>query len=238
MTPFGGPQLNGAVWVNTRTSHAGGGDVNLYTCPAGKRCFMFATWCGNPTESQITVQNEVKVIGSNRYWVTNTGGVLTYGTTYHRSAAFVLEAGEIAAVHTSAPGLNCVASTLNYDSSSPLFTPRRVVWESGDNTIYTCCTAGHSSAVQIAQGVGVNGISGDETFNYQNLSGSPAKMVLDFVPKGVSPGAGTHMAAAVVPSGPNLYAPMMQAAFGPGDSVSVHTNQSGAQIGWLTIMEY
>jgi hypothetical protein len=236
LVPFGGMQLPSGAWKKSLWSHLGKGEIKLYACPANTRCFLFSTTCHNTTGDPITFLTGVNVEGT--FWVTNTPVVLPAGESGLRSAAFVLEPGEAAAVESSASGMNCVVSTLEFPITVPFYTPRVTQFAKGDNTIYQCCAAGRTAGVMLAQGAFVNGISGDENMNYVNRSGKAASIRVNFVPNGMSPGLANQVFFAHSIADGVFHAPHMEYAFEKGDKLTINSSQAGRQMAWITIMEY
>lgn len=141
-TAFQGLPLTNASFPAIRGYALALGNVDLYTVPAGKRLLVISGGGMNPTTTPANIvwYFEVKISGTYYRLMTSITTVATGGggtNTSSGSIDYILEAGEVLAVNSSALGMNLSASVVLFDATSPMRSVKLIAPASGDNLLYT-----------------------------------------------------------------------------------------------------
>lgn len=185
-TGFGAPVAN-AILRNVFLSNAGSGDVDLYTCPANKRCAFGGSGVWNSAGTTTTFRFQIKISGSYYRLAANaTVNTVTFSGSGNPNN-YIAEAGEIISINTSQAGLNVWLRVLEFDNTSPLRTYKLTNPVSGDNTLYT---------VPAAKSAETGSANGPGSVSYSNASGSARTLTLFCVPSGGSSATGNKVQAA------------------------------------------
>ena len=239
--------IGGAVPLrNAKPVRIGGGnlpagDNDLYTVPAGRRCYITISQnCFfNPTGAAISTQAKVKVDGTY-YTMTGTNVGANAGITLSNiGGAIVLEAGESFAVSTAAAGLNVRMQAFEFSADTPFFSPRLYSVTAGPNTLYivpegkTACYGLGFNTASARNGVGA-------AFGLNSVMGryTGAAVTLHDVPQGATISAGTQTTTAG-PSGTAI-AFQFNAAFtsNEGDALVFDASASSSDaLLWANVFE-
>jgi hypothetical protein len=250
--PASGPVYAGAGWptlpnfkgVPIFSSNAGTGDVDLYTVGTGRRAVcVFSAW--NSTASSITFYPEVKI--SSTYYAVNSKTTLASTATASTTAGLfdiILEAGQKCSVNTTGTGLNINGTAYTWDvAGSNLKSSVITSFINGDNTVYTCCGAGYTTAFVVGHVASIfNTAATTSLLSGWNNTAGTLTYHWNFVPSGGSAGTSNQITAAIssaATSGtPVTFGSNMFMAFASGDLVSVNgTSTNAAQIGWVNVVE-
>lgn len=230
-----GAFLPGVKFPSGFLGNAGSGNVDLYTCPAGKRASVSYISCFNSAGTTTTIQPEIYVSGTY-YKIGNTSTVATtaQGNLLVGKQAIILEAGEKISVNTSQAGMNFWANIVEFDNTAPIKTGKILTLSNGNNTLYTC-PAG-KKAVTLDFDLCVNYEL--QKFLYFNNSGGSRTITWYAVPNGSSPGTSNTMGNETVNSGLAAARKIGAVMLNAGDFIVVNTTAGTAtQTAWVNVME-
>ena len=221
-------RLTSQTFPNAIAGNIASGNVDLYTCPAGKRAIVNQVTLTNTTGVTVTSYMQMKVSGT--YYRLATNSVISTGTDVSlQSFSLVLEAGESLAINTNNAGLNVFPQIIEFDNTVKTKTVKILSVTSGDNTIYTVPsgkTAFLLTAAPFRNGVG--------TIYYANTSGTTATFTFN-IASGTSSSSSNRIrssstgAATVGSYSTGVMIPT-------GYSVLVNTNQTGGHA-WVSVIE-
>jgi hypothetical protein len=220
-------------------SNAGSGNIDIYTCPAGRRaCITYIIGYNNA--GTTTTFYPVIYVGGTYYRIGGQANAATtaqgqvMNTSAPTAVLIMLEAGERIGVNTTQAGMNFWANIVEFDSTAPIKSSKVVSLANGNNTIYTCPVG--KKAVLIDQWMALNFTL--KKVYYFNNSASSANIIWYAVPNGGSPGSTNQIATETVSSG------AVSARLGggwmlnAGDSVVCNTNVATAtQTAWVNVLE-
>lgn len=134
-------------------------------------------------------------------------------------------------------GLNLVGIIYLFDNTSPLKTVDITTFVNGNNTVYACCSAGHTTAVDAGFSSLFNS-SASAGFTISNLTGGSLTYSANFVPSGSSVLSTNQVYSATINGSSTITGgAALNAVFNFGDLVSVNTTSTGKQIAWITVFE-
>lgn len=234
-----GVYLPGVKFPAAFVSNAGSGNVDMYTCPAGKRaCVTYITGYNNA--GTTTTMYPILYVSGTYYRIGGAGNAatLSQGQVMNLSAptsvSIILEAGEKIGVNSTQAGMNLWANIVEFDNTAPIRSSKVVSLSNGNNTIYTCPTG--KKAILLDPWITVN-FTLKKVF-YFNNSGSSANIIWYAVPNGGSPGSTNQLATETVNSttvSSRLGGGVMLNA---GDSIVCNTNVASAtQTAWVNVVE-
>jgi hypothetical protein len=230
--------LPGLAVRSIKVTTSATGDVDLYTCPANKKAFLYSVNLFNGSSSSANVYLEAK-IGSVYYPIGTLASILN-GVSGIRvpSTPFVIEAGEKFAFSTSQEPFNAIGMVLEFDDTAEIKTARLTSLTLGDNVLYTC--PGGKSAITVNNSFSPGG-STNSCLSYYNASGISRAFKAHVVASGGTAGTTNQIAFNNVSSGPGSANPQAAAAiFGlnAGDFVNINTDSGDAtQFAWITVVE-
>lgn len=234
-----GVWLPGLKFPSGFVSNAGSGNVDIYTCPTGKRAIITYIYAYNTAGTTTTMYPVIYVSGTY-YRIGGSANVATLsnGQVLNLSAPtsswIILEAGEKIGVNTTQAGLNLYANVMEFDNTAPLKTSKVVSMGNGNNTIYTC-PAGKKALI-LDQWVGIN-LSMKKLY-YFNNSGLSNAITWYAVPSGGSTGSTNQLATETVN---NATLSVRQGGgwmLNAGDFLVCNTPTGTAtQTGWINVWE-
>ncbi len=234
-----GVYLPGLKFPSAFVSGAGSGNIDMYTCPTGKRAIVTYIIAYNTAGTSTTIFPNLNVSGTY-YRIGGAGSVAAGGNgqvlnlSAPTSSVIILEAGEKIGVNTTQAGCNLFANIMEFDNTAPLKTSKVVSMGNGNNTIYTC-PAG-KKAVILDQWVALN-LSLKKLY-YFNNSGSSNSIVWYAVPNGGSTGATNQLQTETVS---NATLSVRQGGgwmLNAGDFLVCNTPTGTAtQTGWVNVWE-
>lgn len=130
------PRLDNAYVATVQAVTTASGDLDLFTCPTGKRAYVYSMYQWDTTGSTITHYYEVKSGGS--YYRLTTNATTTTLAQNAVVVGFILEGGESIAINATAGGLIVNGSITVFDSTSNVKTAKVLTTSTGNNTVYTC----------------------------------------------------------------------------------------------------
>jgi hypothetical protein len=164
--------------------NAGTGDIDLFTCPTGKRCHLRQFVASNTTAGTLTWTPKVKIAGT--YYRFASALTLTTGNSSNVIEPYIMEAGQVAAVTTNGNGLNLWVYAIEFPDSIPLKSVTLTSFSAGDNIIYTV------PAGKTAFPIGVTNSSNGPLL-YGNDSGANRTAIFHQVPNGSSTSTATRL---------------------------------------------
>jgi hypothetical protein len=227
--------LPGATFKRVITGNVASGDVDLYTGATGKRTLIASMAVFNPTAGPISFNPEVKLSGTY-YRLQNVSTNAPAGQSAQDNQAFfpfVLEAGDIISINTSALGLNVFLKMIEYPSSYRVYSPRLTSFAASTNTLYT--VPANSSASILGGWSTVP--SGTGYCNVTNQTGVTVTYAVHVVPSGNSPGS-TNQAdgQAMTTLHGNQYECFQTIT--AGDFIDItSTSATAGQFAWVTVAE-
>jgi hypothetical protein len=237
---IGWPPFSGFTVSKIHIENAGSGDITLFTVPAGKRAIAALIYY-NSAGTTTTFFDEVKINGAGAFRRLRSNLTAATNAVNSSGEVIIMEAGDVYALNTSQAGMNVFGEVLTFDNTSGLKSPRLTTMTSGNNTLFTCCSAGKTIAYAIGTPSYFFGSSNAPLGSYVNTTGGTLSYSWNIVNSGGSPGTAnkllpvtstlTNVGNVVVLSGMVLTT---------GDFVSVNTTGSGAgndQLAWIVIME-
>lgn len=220
-------------------SNAGSGNVDIYTCPAGKRAFITYI-IGYNTAGTTTTFYPIIYVSGTYYRIGGQANAATtaQGQVMNTSAPtavwLMLEAGERIGVNTTQAGMNFWANIVEFDTTAPIKTSKVVSLANGNNTIYTCPVG--KKAVLMDQWMALN-FTLKKVF-YFNNSVSSANIVWYAVPNGGSPGSTNQLATETVSTATVSSRLGGGVMLNAGDFIVCNTNVATAtQTGWVNVWE-
>jgi hypothetical protein len=213
-----GAFLPGTKFVSAFVSNAGSGNVDLYTCPSGKRAMVNLVTVFNTAGTSTNVYPAIYVSGTYyKFGSTLANGSNAIGTIVSSIRSIILEAGERLAINTSQAGINVWPNIVEFDNTVGIKTAKVLNPSSGNNTLYT-------SAAK---------------FQYFNNSGGAAVTAWYSVPFGGSAGSSNVIGTeASLSSGSNQLRLFGSCVLTPGDFIVFNTSTGTAgQIAWANVWE-
>jgi hypothetical protein len=248
-TPSGGGSLpsimavlgfTGGKFVAEGVYGATGTPIDLYTVPAGKRCFIAGSHVYNNSGGTITGSFGWQVYVNGAYYVIGTPSVnpINNSNTGGIVKGIVLEAGEKIAFNASASGISARFRGIEFDDTVRFYSPRLYTVTSGQNTLYTCPSGYNATHFNPFRTNNSNDI---EPYAGYQSSGGNVSYQPHIVPSGGTPettnsvGAATTFSNNIV-NGPSTYS--LYLAYNSGDFLSISSNSSHAsQWLWSLVLE-
>lgn len=209
------------------------GDVDLYTCPTGRKALIYALGLFNPTIGAITYISQL-VIGATRYRISanNSLGPGAHGNTLGANTTVLLNATDKFGVNTTALGLNITVAVIEFDMAFPIQRAQLLALTGGTpDTLYTCPPGKTavpfvlSAVPQITSGL------------YSNASGAGRTIAFWQVPSGGTAGD-TNKVLAATPANNAIANPNLDAPLAAGDKLQIQSDAGTAtQIVWANILE-
>lgn len=230
-----GVYLPGVKFPSAFVSNAGSSNVDMYTCPAGKRaCVSYII--GYNTAGTTTTIFPVLYVSGTYYRIGGAGNAATTAQTQVlvTNQAIILEAGERIGVNTTQAGMNLWANIVEFDNTAPIKSSKVVNMSNGNNTVYTCPSG--KKAITLDQWFKTNFTL--KKFFYFNNSGNSASLTWYGVPNGGSPGSTNQIGTETVTTGSASARLIGGLILSAGDSIVVNTNVgTGTQTAWINVME-
>jgi hypothetical protein len=224
-----------SVNVSVLTSDLATGDIDLYLCPANKRCLTGTISVFNSTGFSVTSHLQAKIGGA--YFRTTANLVSGNGTLGTMQGNYILEAGESLAINTNiaATGYNLAGQIVQYDNTAALASKKLAGLGNGDNTVYT--VPGGNSASNVS-GNAIYSIPQGSVF-FANDAGGARTIHWNLVPSAGTPATTNQMTPALSVSASILEASILPTSLTAGQFVSVNVNVGTAtQLAWVNVLEY
>lgn len=215
--------------------NASSGNVDLYTCPSGKRAMVNYITLYNTAGTSTTVFPQIYVSGTY-YKISGSGSVSasTTGALMNNNKAIILEGGERISVNTTQAGMNVWANIVEFDNTAAIKTSKILNPSSGTTTVYTCPAGKNAFNIDISF---TANYSQYKCF-YFNNTGSSASTTWYCVPSGGSAGTNNIIGTETVNSGANQIRNFGSAILTPGDFFAFNTTIGTAgQIAWVNVWE-
>lgn len=228
VAPITNERLTAQTFPNAIAGNIGSGDIDIYTCPVGKRAIVNMITLSNTAGTTTTYFMQLKV--SSVYYRISSSATLTAGTSTNlQSYSLILEAGESLSINTSQAGLNVFPTIIEFPNTAKSRTIKNLSIVSGDNTIYTVPsgkTAILLSATTIRAGTGaiqyVNTSASTATYSMHISSSTSSASTNRFASSSLTTLlAGTQSIGTMIPS---TY------------SIVLNTNQTGG-IAYVSVIE-
>lgn len=230
---YGGSALSGAKFINVQQGNVGTGDIDLYTCPAGKRAALFGCSLYNANALTVTSFLEIKVSGVY-YQVAASATTATTASLIPNQLVPIIEAGEGFAINLNRTTINVFGRVLEFDNTSCLKSSRILALANGNNTLYTVTTG--KTGFILGQANNLFSTTG-HIFVYNN-SGNIRSYTPYNVPFGGSPGS-TNQCFVTGNGGNNtqtLYVTPL--TMNSGDFIVLNTSSGAAtQTAWVNVVE-
>jgi hypothetical protein len=231
-----GAFLPGTKFVSAFVSNAGSGNVDLYTCPSGKRAMVNLVTVFNTAGTSTNVYPAIYVSGTYyKFGSTLANGSNAIGTIVSSIRSIILEAGERLAINTSQAGINVWPNIVEFDNTVGIKTAKVLNPSSGNNTLYTC-PSGKNAYFLDTRFLANNSAA---KFQYFNNSGGAAVTAWYSVPFGGSAGSSNVIGTeASLSSGSNQLRLFGSCVLTPGDFIVFNTSTGTAgQIAWANVWE-
>lgn len=234
--------LPGCKFVGATLANVGSGDVDLYTCPAGKRAYVVQILLlNNDGVNTLTYFPEIKVSGT--YYRINTTGTVnpsTYAKPINSlNYNLCLEAGESFSMNINQSSQTIWLAVIEFDNIASLSTHKLLTLASGDNTIYTV-PAGKTAILLNGNAMQTAGSSALSLISYYNTSGSARSIKFYIVKSGDSTGSTNQSYQNASVSNNNTLLAIFQgcATLAAGDFVVINTDSNAAgQVAWANVLE-
>lgn len=229
MGTLGVPVTNLKVVSTANVINLASGDVDIYTCPAGKKALVVEATFTNPTGSGVTILSfaEYKVNGVyTKYdFIANNAVAGTIGIAA-LLIPMLLNAGESFSVNSNNPGLSLWTYILEFDSSANINIARLNTFIAGDNTLLTV----PSNGIQLYSNV--EGVSGGQAFKgslyYFNNTGVSRTLGWNLVPSGGSVGVSNQIKTGASISSPSVNLTTFYGGLKQNDFISLNTDSNAA----------
>lgn len=224
-----------AVNVSVLTSNLATGDVDLYLCPANKRCLTGTISVFNSTGFSVTAHLEAKIGGV--YFRTTANLVIGNSTLGQLQGNYIFEAGESLSISTNiaATGFNLAGQIIQFDNTAALSSKKLAGLANGDNTVYT--VAGGKSAINLSGGA-LYTIQQGALF-FANDAGAGRTIHWNLVPSAGTPGVTNQMSPALSVSVSILSTSFVPTSLTAGQFVNVNVDVGTAtELAWVNVLEY
>lgn len=238
-----GTVLTNAVFRSIYKNITSTGNIDLYTCPTGKRAIACEIELFNNSSANLSNFYTTVKIGGTYYQSTAATASVVNNTGISKSSHYILEAGETIAVNIAGtPGQPCNVwgGVWEFDNTSNLRSSKITTFIAGDNTVYTV-PAGKTATLLPNTFTPCSGASG--TLSYGNLSGTPGvtqrTILFNLVPSGGTPGSTNQIIPSTTVANPSASTPTcVGLTMASGDFVSINSDSNAAgQFAFVTVVE-
>lgn len=227
-------KLNNAAFKRFIGTTSGSGDLDLYTCPAGKRAAIQTLYGTNTNASAAVIYAELK-IGSTYYRLTTNSSSISTTTQYAQNVQYTLDGGESIAINATQSGVNITATIIEYDTAGSSLKSVKITNPSnGNNTLYTVPT-GKTAFITASQ----NGIylTGNNSFNVCTDATSTS-YYFNLVPSGGSVATSNKIFPTTSLAANTRTQINMNVTMTAGDFINYNTaTGSSGQIAWINVIE-
>lgn len=233
--PFGGTNVTGLSYPRAAQNNASSGNVDLYTCPAGKRAWIGGISAYNTTGSSITAIPKIKI--SSTYYQIGSSSTLNANidTLVDFFWGVFIEAGDKATVNLSASGANVWARVVEFDNTAPMKMERLVDPATGQHTVYTVPSG--KTAVLTDGVIGINGGYWSGSIRAANFTGNNGDYQIYVVNSGGSAGSSNQLSSYNLNTGSTAYLGHYM-TLNTGDFIVVQSNFTGTgQIYMFMVLE-
>lgn len=232
---FGAVNINYPTFPSIFQSTIGSGNVDIFTCPAGKRAAIYSVVAFNTAGTSTTWSMALKV-GATYYRmsINSTTGTLA-ATSVIASPSIILEPGETFSIVTTQAGLNVWSRVLLFDVNNGLKTVKLIGPTTGNNTVYTV-PAG-KTAFLLGRNLDINENAGAGGAVMASSGAVGTTLDWKLVPSAGSPGTSNSFITSSIAAN-SINAAGSPKSMNSGDfmSVAVGTGDA-AQVVWVNVME-
>lgn len=227
-------KLNNAAIKRVIATTTGSGDLDVYTCPAGKRAAIQTLYGTNTNASAAVIYVQLK-ISSTYYRLTTNSSSISTTTQYAQNVQYTLEGGETLAINSTQSGVNVTTTIIEYDTAGSSVKSAKLINPSnGDNTLYTCPT-GKTAFITASQ----NGLylTGNNSFNVCTDATSTS-YYFNLVPSGGSVATGNKIFPTTTLAANTRTQINMNVTLTAGDFINYNTaTGASGQIAWINVIE-
>lgn len=212
--------------------NAGAGNIDIYTVPSGRQALvMVSPRVYNTSGSSINVYAQVKISGVY-YRLSSTVSVASGAlSSLTMTLPFILNAGEIFGINTSASGINCGFGIMEFDTNSKIVRGQKLGFSS-NNTLYTC-PAG-KNAFEIRKTI----TYGDFYALFSNGAASSTTITVYNVPSGGSAGNSNEVTSSSISSNSVNTSMYVGCSLTAGDSIQFTSSvTSSASSAFVNLIE-
>lgn len=215
---------------------SGSGDVDIYTCPTGKRALCFGIIGFNTAGTSTTCQAEIYVSGTYYKLDVTQSFATTANIGFFLNFPIILEAGERLSVNATQAGMTLFGTVIEFDNTCGMKTSKVVSLSSGDNIIYT--VPANKTAFVLDRSGSLN-LQGTRSYGYYNNSGGTRTLNSFIVNSGGSTGSTNKIQNNVSSTTSTLLNNNLTfCSMNAGDFFVVNTDASTAtQTCWINVLE-